>query len=162
MVDKSANLNSELDTLMSELGYILLEGSLLERAVLNDIKRLRMVDGDSGETSIRTRGVFSERLAEWRALVSLKSRRNPAASLEVGEIASQAERLCRTRNLLTHHFAGVETSEDEKHHILVSEAGISALRASQIVFTSAQLNDVLTEMRDVRRRIARLKDILAN
>ena len=56
MVDKSANLNSELDTLMSELGYILLEGSLLERAVLDDIKRLRMVDGDSGETSIRTRG----------------------------------------------------------------------------------------------------------
>ena len=162
MVDKSEYLNSELDILMRDLGYILLEGSLLERAVLNDIKRLRMVDGDSGEASIRTRGVFSERLAEWRALVSLKSRRNPAASQEVGEIASQADRLCRTRNLLTHHFAGVEASADGEHYILVSEAGISAVRASQTVFTSGQLNDVLTEMRDVRRRIARLKDILAN
>ena len=46
----------ELDRLMQSLGYVLLHWTLLERAFLDDIRRLRMSDGDTAETSIRQRG----------------------------------------------------------------------------------------------------------
>lgn len=147
---------------MRAVGYVLFNWSELERAVLDDIKRLRMADGDSGEASKRARGSFSERLAEWRALVSLKSRRNPAAANEVGEIATQAERLRRTRNLLAHHFAGAEIHEGNECQVLVSENGISSLRSSQVGFTSTQLNELIREMQEIRSRILRLKDLLSN
>jgi hypothetical protein len=147
---------------MRAVGYVMLHWSELERAVLGDIKRLRMADGDSGETSKRARGSFSERLAEWRALVSLKSRRNPAAANEVGEIATQAERLRRARNLIAQHFAGVEDHEGNEIQILVSENGISSLRSSQTGFNLSQLNELITEMQQIRSRILRLKDILSN
>ena len=96
--------SAAMDALMERLGYVMLHWSLLERAVLQEIKRLRSADGDTGESSIRGRGAFSERLAEWQALVSLKGRRNAKIANEVGEIASKAERLRRTRNLLAQHF----------------------------------------------------------
>ena len=73
-----------LDQLMMSLGYVMLHWSQLERAVLDEIKRLRSAEGDTGESSIRARGAFTERLAEWRAVVSLKSRRNLKAAKKVG------------------------------------------------------------------------------
>ena len=153
--------NAETDKLMMSLGYVMLHWSLLERAVLDDIRRLRKVDGDN-ETSVRARGSFSERLAEWRALVSLKSRRNPAAATEVGEIASQAERLRRMRNLIAHHFTGAEETESGERQVLVSEGGISSLRASQTAFSTAQLDTLISEMRVARLRILGLKDVLSS
>lgn len=147
---------------MKTIGYVLLNWSMLERAVIDDIKRLRISDGDSGTTTARARGSFNERLAEWRALVSLKSRRNPEAAREVAEISSQAEQLCRSRNLIAHHFAGVEKTGDGNWLIYASENGIASLRTAQTAFTLDRLDELNAQMRTVCERIANLKSILAS
>lgn len=155
-------VNLDQDRLMTTLGYVLLNWSMLERAVIDDIKRLRLSDGDSGTTTARPRGLFSERLAEWRALVSLKSRRNPEASREVAEITSLAEQLCRSRNLIAHHFAGVDRTPDGKWIMYAAESGIASLRTSQTAFTVEQLDDLNLQMCTVFERIASLKTIIAS
>lgn len=147
--------------LMQSLGNLMLHWSTLERALLDDIKRLRLVDGESGEPTRRGRGSFSQRLAEWRALLSLKSRRNPAAAQEAGEIATQAERLRRTHDLIAHHLVGAEKSASGEHQILVSESGISALPRSQTAYTTSQLRGLVSEMREAVSRIEHLKDVVA-
>lgn len=146
---------------MRSLGYVMLHWSLLERAFLADIRRLRMVDGDSGETSIRARGAFSERLAEWRALMSLKTRRNQEAAQEVGELSTLAERLRRQRNLIAEHFAGATTaSEEGGPAIFVSEGGPASLRSTQQGFDQSSLDALIAEMDGCRSRIAGLADML--
>lgn len=153
--------DDDMDRLMRSLGYVLLHWSLLERAFLADIRRLRMVEGDSGETSIRARGAFSERLAEWRALMSLKSRRSQQAAQEVGDLSTLAERLRRQRNLIAQHFAGATTASDEGGPaIFVSESGPAALRSTQQAFDQSALDSLIREMDCCRQRIAGLADML--
>jgi hypothetical protein len=154
--------SAAMDALMVRLGYVMLHWSLLESAVLQEIKRLRSADGDTGESSIRARGAFSERLAEWQALVNLKGRRNTKIANEVGDIASKAERLRRTRNLLAQHFVGAEERLDGGCLVFVSESGVSSLRSSQAAYTSAQLGQLIDEMRDARSRILLLKNLVAD
>jgi hypothetical protein len=150
-----------LDRLMSSMGYVMLHWSLLERAFLADIRRLRMVDGESGETSIRARGSFSERLAEWRALMSLKSRRTPQAAHEVGELSTLAERLRRQRNLIGLHFSGATVaSDDGGPAIFVSEGGVASIRSAQQALSQAALDQLIAEMDDCRARISRLAEML--
>lgn len=150
-----------MDRLMCSMGYVMLHWSLLERAFLEDIRRLRMGDGDSGESSIRARGAFSERLAEWRALMSLKTRRNPEAALEVGELATLAERLRRQRNLIGQHFVGAMAGDsDGGPAILISEGGVSSMRSAQQPLTQAALDGLRAEMDDCRRRITLLAELL--
>lgn len=161
-MSEATAVHSDQDTLMKTLGYVLLNWSILERAVIDDIKRLRLSDGDSGTTTARARGSFNERLAEWRALVSLKSRRNPEAAHEVAEIANLAEQLCRSRSLIAHHFAGVEKTAKGEWLIYASESGIASLRTSQTAFTFKQLDDLNLQMCTVCERIANLKSILAS
>jgi hypothetical protein len=132
-----------MDGRMERLGYLMLHWSILESEVLKEIKRLRSADGDTGESSIRARGAFSERLAEWQALVSLKGRRNMKVANEVGDIASKAERLRRTRNLLAQNFVGAEEKSDGSCLVFVSESGVSSLRSSQAVYTSEQLGQLM-------------------
>lgn len=161
-MNTATDVHSDTDPLMKALGYLLLNWSMLERAVIDDIKRLRLSDGDSGMTTARARGSFNERLAEWRALVSLKSRRNPEAAREVAEIGNLAEQLCRTRNLISHHFVGVERTTDCTSVIYASESGIASLRASQTAFSLEQLDGLNAQMCIVCERIAGLKSILAS
>ena len=150
-----------LDQLMMSLGYVMLHWSQLERAVLDEIKRLRSAEGDTGESSIRARGAFTERLAEWRALVSLKSRRNLKAAKEVGEIASHAERLRRIRNLLAHHFIGIEKDQAGEYSVLVSEGGVSSLRSTHAAYTAEQISQLVKDMADARARVLRLPTMLS-
>jgi hypothetical protein len=156
-VRKPASIDSGRDTVIKAVGYILLNWSMLEQAVFAEIRRLRLVDGDSGATTVRARGSFNERLAEWRALVSLKARRNPQAVQEVADIASCAERFCRIRNLVAHHFAGVEQSDTGEWVVLVSESGASSMRAAQTAFTLRQLTEWNQQMLEACGRTAQLE-----
>jgi hypothetical protein len=151
-----------MDRLMRSLGYVMLHWSFLERAFLDDIRRLRMVEGDSGDNSIRARGAFSERLAEWRALMSLKTRRQPEAAQEVGELSTLTERLRRQRNLIAEHFVGATTAaQEDGPAIFVSEGGLSSLRSSQQTFDQSALDELIEEMDRCRERITRLQAMMA-
>jgi len=50
-VKKPTVVDSERDMLLKAVGYVLLNWSLLERALIGEIRRLRLVDGDSGATT---------------------------------------------------------------------------------------------------------------
>lgn len=154
--------DADQDALMRELGYVLLNWSMLEKAFIDDIQRLRLCDGDSGTPSARTRSSFNERLAEWRALATLKSRRNAAAAMEVAEIANEAEQLGRTRNLIVQHFAGVEEDPGGERVICASEGGIASFTASQFRFTRTQLADLNGRMLTLSERVCNLKGVHAN
>jgi hypothetical protein len=151
----------EMDQLMKSLGYVLLHWSLLEHAFVTDVQRLRSGEGSFAETPRRLRGGFSEKLAEWRALMSLRTRRYPAAATEVGDLSTLAERLRRQRNLITQHFVGatVDASEGEPA-LLVSEGGVGSMRLTQQVVTQSQLDHLINELGDCRRRISRLAENL--
>lgn len=161
-LSEAAMQEQAMDRLMRSLGYVMLHWSLLERAFLDDIRRLRMVEGDSGEASIRARGAFSERLAEWRALMSLKTRRLPEAAQEVGELSTLTERLRRQRTLIGQHFIGATTEpEEDGPAIFVAEGGLTSARSSQQAISQAALDDLIDEMDRCRERIARLQSMMA-
>ena len=154
-----ASNGAALDRLMRSIGYVMLTWSSLESAFLEDIRRLRSKDGDSLESSIRSRGSFSERLAEWRALISQKTRRNPEVAREVGELATLAEGLRRHRMLIAQHFVGADLQGTENSPaILVAEGGVSSGRAAQQRFTQSDLDRLIEEMSDCRVRLLRLAD----
>jgi hypothetical protein len=58
--------------------------------------------------------------------------------------------------------SGVENHEGFEWQFLVSEYGIPSLRSSQTGVTLSQLNELITEMQEIRSRILCLKDILSN
>jgi hypothetical protein len=110
--------------LMESVGLLMFHWSQLEEALVEDIRRMRAEGGGVPSSIVRVRGSFSERLAEWRALLSLKSRRNPGLAEAVLESANKMERLRQKRNLVAHHFAGA--SLDGEPSILCSAAGTGA------------------------------------
>ena len=67
--------------------------------------------------------------------MSLTSRRNPEAAREVTEIACDAERLCRCRDLVAHRLAGVEQCETGEWAVVVSDSGVGAPRTGQTLLT---------------------------
>lgn len=150
-----------MDQLMQSLGYVLLHWSLLEKAFTHDVRRLRLGEGNFSESSSRARGGFSEKLAEWRALMSLKSRRDPHIAQEVGELSTLAERLQRQRNLIAQHFVGASTDPSEgEPALLMSEGGVGSSRASGQVVTQSELDHLIAELEDCRRRVIRLPEIM--
>jgi hypothetical protein len=158
-IDPSAYDDRAMDRLMQSLGYVLLHWSLLEQAFISDVRRLRIGEGNFSESSSRARGGFSEKLAEWRALMSLKSRRNPDVAREVGELSTLAERLRRQRNLIAQHFMGASTNPTEgEPALLMSEGGVGSSRLSGQVVTQSELDHLIAELDDCRRRISRLPD----
>lgn len=149
-----------MDRLMQSLGYVLLHWSLLEQAFISDVRRLRIGEGNFAESSARARGGFSEKLAEWRALMSLKSRRNPDVAREVGELSTLAERLRRQRNLIAQHFMGASTDpRDGEPGLLLSEGGMGSSKMSGQVVTQSELDHLIAELDGCRRRINHLPSV---
>jgi hypothetical protein len=64
-----------LAELLSTLGLLLYRWSVLDQKLSEEIKHFRMEGGDS-EASLRIRGSAGERLGEWRALISQRTRRS--------------------------------------------------------------------------------------
>lgn len=153
--------SAEFKTLMASVGYLMFHWTLLDRAVLDQIKELRMSEGENAATSAKSRSSFSERLAEWQALVSQRSRRNPVAANLLSDLSSQAERLNRRRKLIAHHFSGASASDAQgEPSIYFSEGGIATLRSSQTRLTQRELSVMIEEVRGCRAGIEGLQRLL--
>jgi len=143
--------------LMASVGSLLLHWHQLDQALIDDIRRLRSEGGDVQTTMLRVRGSFSERLAEWRALLSLKSRRNPPLAEAVLDVANQVERLRQKRNLVAQHFAGASVRrEDGEPAILCAEGDRGALNVSTVRITQSELSALIAEMDRCCRRVTRI------
>ena len=67
---------TDMQQLMASVGSVMLHWCHLEDALTDTIRQLRIVSEGSANL-IRVRGNFSDRLSEWRGLLSQKTRRNP-------------------------------------------------------------------------------------
>ena len=146
------------EALMAKVGRLLYHWSLLDQALIADIRRLRSEGGDLQTSVLRVRGSFSERLAEWRALLSLKSRRNPPLAHAMLEVANQAERLRQKRNQVAHHFAGASARpEDGEPSIYCVEGDRAAATGDAGRMTASELTALIAEMDACRERVASIE-----
>lgn len=151
----------EFRELMASVGYLMFYWTLLDRAVLGQIRQLRMSEGEQVATSMKVRGTFSERLAEWQALISQRNRRNMRVGNRLSELSSQAERLNRKRKLITQHFSGATDADGgEEASIFYSESGVATARASHARLTQSELNALIAEVRDCCAGIEALRELV--
>lgn len=145
---------AEFKNLMAGIGYLMFHWSQIDVAVFEEIKRLRMSEGEHNGTSSKARGTFSERLAEWQALVSQKSRRNPQALNRLSDLARQAELLNRKRKLFVQNFTGASgINQNNDLAIYASEGGITAPRSAQSRLTQVELEALIDEIRQCQSGI---------
>lgn len=149
--------SDRLDPLMASIGYLFLHWSRLEAALVDEIRRLRIAGGDSGKSLIRVRGSISERLAEWRALISLKARGNRELAQAVADLSSQIERLQRTRNLVAQSFAGASADEGEPS-LFCADVNLSPPTNDPRRIPLSEMNAIIEEVRHCSRRIAQFED----
>jgi hypothetical protein len=129
--------------LMASVGLLMFHWSRLDEALVADIRRLRAEGGSVQSSIVRVRGSFTERLAEWRALLSLKSRRNPGLAEAVLDLSNALERLRQKRNLVAQSFSGASLAGEP--HILCSVAGAGAVSEAARI-TQSELNILIDEM----------------
>lgn len=139
---------------MGSVGYLLYHWSLLEEQIVDEIRELRAKGGDGGKPLVRIRGSSSERLAEWRALLSSEARRYPVIAAAVAELASDIERLRRDRNLVGQQFVSVvDGGPDAEPMIRCGNAyGGTGLRG----FTRHQLREIIAGVEECRQRLVTL------
>ena len=153
--------SAEFRELMASVGYLMFYWTLLDRAVLGQIRQLRMSEGEQVATSMKVRGTFSERLAEWQALISQRNRRNMRVGNRLSELSSQAERLNRKRKLITQHFSGAaDVDGGEEAAIFYSESGVATARTSHARLTQSELSALIAEVRECCAGIEALREMV--
>jgi hypothetical protein len=131
--------------------------SRVDETLVADIRRLRAEGGGVGSSIVRVRGSFTERLAEWRALLSLKSRRNPGLAEAVLDLSNSLERLRQKRNLVAQSFAGASLAGEP--HILCSVAGAGAMGDATSI-SQSELNTLIDDLERCAERIRQIGEAL--
>ena len=144
---------TDTQKLMASVGSVLLHWCFLEDALTDTIRRLRIVSEGSASL-IRVRGSFSDRLSEWRGLLSQKTRRNPQLAETVADLANEMERLRGTRNRIAHNLAGANASPDNEAgpYIWCAEREASNPGERDHI-TLTDLNDMIEAMDRCRNRL---------
>lgn len=145
--------SAAFDALMCCVGHLLFEWSMLERALVDEIRRYRTKVGDTG-TSLRIRSSAAERLAEWRALLSRPARRNHQLADEVADLSSTFERLRRDRNLIAHQFEGAAEAADTRQPYIT--CGTPHVSGPSRSFARADLLNMIDEIRNCDARLLAL------
>jgi hypothetical protein len=104
--------NADMQKLMASVGSVMLHWCFLEDALTETIRRLR-TESEGSANLIRVRGSFSDRLSEWRGLLSQKTRRNPELAETVADLANEMEHLRGVRNRIAHNLAGANASPED-------------------------------------------------
>jgi hypothetical protein len=148
---------TDMQKLMASVGSVMLHWCFLEDALTETIRGLRTAS-EGSVNLIRVRGSFSDRLSEWRGLLSQKTRRNPALAETVAELANEMEHLRGTRNRIAHNLAGANASreEDGEPYIWCAEREASNPGAEPVRITLADLGAMIEAMDSCRARLGRI------
>jgi hypothetical protein len=143
----------ELQPLMTSIGRLIYHWSLLEDALADDIRRLRMeIEGRT--TLVRVRGSFSDRLREWRGLLSQKTRGKRVLAAAVEKLANEMEQLKLRRNLVGHDFTGAFPGPDDSEpFILCAPRDRGTIHVEPMRITLSQLNETIDAIDRCRQRI---------
>ena len=140
----------EFDRLMSSVGSLMFHWCLLEDALTDEVRRLR-VESEGDANFIRVRGSFGDRLREWRGLLSQKTRRKPHLAEAVAALANEMEQLRHKRNLVANDLAGASAEPNEEPHIRCAQRERSALNTEVTRITLSELiesTDAIDRCRD--------------
>lgn len=144
---------TDLQKLMASLGSVMLHWCYLEDALTDTIRPLR-IESEGSANLIRVRGSFSDRLSEWRGLLSQKTRRNPELAETVADLANEMEHLRGTRNRIAHNLAGANASleDDNQPYIWCAEREASNPGVEAVRITLGDLRDMIDAMDRCRAR----------
>lgn len=144
---------SDFQKLMASLGSVMLHWCFLEDTLTETIRRLR-TESEGSANLIRVRGSFSDRLSEWRGLLSQKTRRNPELAETVADLANEMEHLRGTRNRIAHNLAGANAKleDDNQPFIWCAERESSNPGAESVRITLGDLRDMIDAMDRCRAR----------
>jgi hypothetical protein len=134
----SSSTPGDFDRLMASIGSLMLHWCLLEDALTDEIRRLR-IESEGDANFVRVRGPFGDRLREWRGLLSQKTRRQPHVAEAVAALANEMEQLRHKRNLIANDLAGASAEPDEEPHIRCAQRERSALNSEVIRISLAEL-----------------------
>jgi hypothetical protein len=150
----SETANNDLQRLMASIGSVMLHWCFLEDALTETIRRLR-TESEGSANLIRVRGSFSDRLSEWRGLLSQKTRRNPEMAEIVADLANEMEHLRGMRNRIAHNLAGADASpvDDDQPYIWCAERESSNPGAEPNRITLADLRAMIEAMDRCRGRL---------
>jgi hypothetical protein len=146
--------STDLQRLMASIGSVMLHWCFLEDALTDTIRRLR-IESEGSASLIRVRGNFSDRLSEWRGLLSQKTRRNPELAGIVADLANEMEQLRGTRNRIAHNLAGANASllDDDLPYIWCAERESSSPGVEPDRITLADLRAMIEAMDRCRGRL---------
>jgi hypothetical protein len=149
-----ASETPNLQRLMASIGSVMLHWCFLEDALTETIRRLR-TESEGSANLIRVRGSFSDRLSEWRGLLSQKTRRNPEMAEIVADLANEMEHLRGMRNRIAHNLAGANASllDDDQPYIWCAERESSNPGVQPDRITLADLRAMIEAMDRCRTRL---------
>jgi hypothetical protein len=135
-----------LAELLSTLGLLLYRWSVLDQTLSEEIKHFRMEGGDS-EASLRIRGSAGERLGEWRALISQRTRRDPKMAEAVSALSMRIERSRRDRHLIATDFQGIAGHTSDIEAGIRCGGPLSGHSASAVrTFSLSELRELVHEI----------------
>jgi hypothetical protein len=148
---------ADMQKLMASVGSVMLHWCHLEDALTDTIRQLRIVSEGSANL-IRVRGTFSDRLSEWRGLLSQKTRRNPELAETVAELANEMEHLRGIRNRIAHNLAGADAGCEDgaEPYIWCAERESSNQAGEPERIALSDLRDMAEAMDRCRGRLAKI------
>ena len=147
---------SEFQRLMASVGSLMFYWSRLEDELVEDVRRLR-IEIEGSASRVRGRKSFSDRMGEWRALQSQKTRRKPDRAKAVEALANEMEQLKQTRNLVAHDFSGASARpEDEEPFISCGSGDRGSPNAAPTRITQSELTKIIEAIDQCRARIRRV------
>lgn len=140
--------------LMTAVGYLMFQWSLVEDELHRQICRLRREGGDNLHMPNRMRATINERLGEWRALLGTRRRGGPGGAIATEPLAERIRAAGTLRNLVGHGFVTASAAEAEPWLSCINRgSGYGASNERRIGLSA--INEAIDEMGRCRAELRR-------
>jgi hypothetical protein len=154
--DNAGNQSSSASfkDLMTAIGYLMFQWSLVEQELQRQIGHLRREGGDNLHMPNRLRATINERLGEWRALMGTKRRGGTAPAKATEALAERIRAAGAFRNLVGYGFVTASAEAVEPWLSCINRGtGYSASSERRIGLSG--INEMIDEMGRCRAELRR-------
>lgn len=150
----SNNVTSGFKDLMTAIGYLMFQWSLVEEELQQQIGHLRREGGDNLRMPNRLRATINERLGEWRALLGTRRRGGMVQAKAADALAERIRGAGAFRNLVGHGFVTASAEAVEPWLSCINKGtGYSASNERRISLSG--INEMIDEMGRCRAELRR-------
>jgi hypothetical protein len=137
---------SQDEALLYGIGRLVCAWGMLEQGLEEKLVALRKAAGDVRAAGVRAKPGMGRLMAELRAMISMRDRRNPAALAQIADIECDIQRIDRFRGLIISGFQSPEgdgfACRDHKNNV--------------VHVTLQQLDDEIVQLEQVGDRLMAL------